>query len=152
MADSDRSAGDQPDYGADLIEAVEGTLAGWVMRSVRRFRADLDEPATVAATLAVADTVTRLRVLLATDVDQQRSNPLAELRVAVKYPTAVLQAAGVAPVMREPFAVRAFPDDVYDLSPATWVDIDPSLQDPGISWSAWKAHTVLRRRRDEGKR
>ena len=25
---------------------------------------------------------------------------------------------------------RVFPDDVYDLAPATWADIDPALQDP----------------------
>jgi hypothetical protein len=141
-----------PNYGTDLIDAVERTLGAWVMRCVGQFRPDLDDEAAIAGARAVTDTVTRLRVLMATDVDLQRSNPLAELRAAVKYPTEVLRAAGVTPRVREPFAVRAFPDDVYDLSPATWVDIDASLQDPGIAWSAWKAHTILRRRRDEGMR
>jgi hypothetical protein len=28
----------------------------------------------------------------------------------------------------------AFPDDVYDLTRTTWADIDPALQDPGITW------------------
>ena len=27
----------------------------------------------------------------------------------------------------------AFPDDVYDLAPATWTDVDESLQEPGIA-------------------
>jgi hypothetical protein len=41
---------------------------------------------------------------------------------------------------------------VYDLSPATWGDVDESLQEPGLIWGAWKAKTVLERRRAEGRR
>ena len=53
---------------------------------------------------------------------------------------------------RDEFEERAFPDDVYRLSPATWSDVDPSLHEPGIIWGAYKAKTVLDRRRAEGKR
>jgi hypothetical protein len=52
---------------------------------------------------------------------------------------------------REP-ANRQVPDDLYGLGPATWSDIDPAMHDPGIAWGAWKAMTVLQRRRDEGRR
>jgi hypothetical protein len=93
-----------------------------------------------------------LRQLLAADVDDQRTNPMAVLRGAVRYPTRVLQAAGVPAVVRDEFAERAFPDDLYDLAPATWADIDPALHEPGLTWSAAKAHTVLARRRAEGMR
>ena len=141
-----------PDYGAALADTVEDVLVGWVVRCVRRFRFDLDDEAQMAGLAAREAVGLGLRALLATDIDEQRSNPLAVLRAAVQFPTAVLSAAGVAPVRREPFAVNAFPQDVYDLSPATWSDIDPQLQDAGIAWSAWKAHEFLRRRRDEGKR
>jgi hypothetical protein len=90
-----------------------------------------------------------VRALLASDIDAQRTNPLSLLRGAVRYPTAVLRDAGVAPTgQRDEFAVRAFPDDVYDLAPATWTDVDESLQEPGIAWGAWKAYTHLSRRRD----
>ena len=71
---------------------------------------------------------------------------------AVRYPTAVLRDAGVPPVRRDEFKEQAFPDDVYDLVPATWRDVDPALQEPGIVWSAWRAKTVLDRRRAEGRR
>ena len=94
----------------------------------------------------------RSAALLATDVDEQRANPLAVLRSAVRYPTAVLAAAGVPPVVRSEFDERAFPDDVYGLAPATWADLDPALQERGIVWGAAKAHVVLGRRRAEGKR
>jgi hypothetical protein len=41
---------------------------------------------------------------------------------------------------------------VFGLGPASWTDVDPELHEPGITWGAWKAMTVLRRRRDEGLR
>jgi hypothetical protein len=142
---------DSVDYGADLAAAVDQMLPGWVVRTVRRFRDDLDLAAAVAGEEARRDIGARLRRLLETDLDQQRSNPLAILRTATPYPTQVLAAAGVPGVVRESFAVEAFPEDIYNLSPATWSDIDPALQDFGITWSAWKAHEFLRRRRAEGK-
>ncbi len=143
---------DSVDYGTDLAAAVDRVLPGWVVRSVRRFRDDLDVEAAAAGEEARLEIGARMRRLLETDLDQQRSNPLAVLRTATRYPTQVLFAAGVPGVMREPFAVQAFPEDVYNLSPATWSDIDPALPDYGIAWSAWKAHEFLRRRRAEGKR
>ena len=51
---------------------------------------------------------------------------------------------------RDEFQVRAFPDDVYDLTPATFADVDPALGDPGLEWGA-QAHVHLARRRREGK-
>lgn len=90
--------------------------------------------------------------LLATDVDAQRRNPLALLREAASELGRVLDAHGVPPVARDAFEVEAFPQDHHRLVPAAWVDIDPQLQDPGITWGAWKAAEVLRRRREEGLR
>jgi hypothetical protein len=84
--------------------------------------------------------------LLALDVDEQRVNPLALVRRAVSYPTAVLRDAGVPPVVRDEFDERAFPDDVYGLAPAAFADIDPALHEPGLLWGAAKAHAHLARR------
>ncbi len=88
-----------------------------------------------------------LIALLDTDVDTQRTNPLSVLRSAVRHPTALLRQAGIPEVRRDDFAVRSFPADVYNLNPATWADIDESLVEPGVIWGAWKAKTVLDRRR-----
>lgn len=139
-----------------LADAVEAALPGWVERAVASraglAAAEVRAAATDAGRQAAADVGARVRALLATDVDDQRANPLAVLRTAVWYPSEVLDAAGVAPVTRDAFAERTFPDDPYDLTPATWVDIDPSLHERGIVWGAAKAHVVLARRRREGKR
>ena len=105
------------------------------------------EAAISAGARARADVGPQLRRLLDTDVEAQRTNPLSVLRQATLYPTEVLRAAGVPEVRRDPFRERSFPDDVYDLAPATWSDIDESLQEPGLMWSAWKAGEHLRRRR-----
>lgn len=139
-----------------LADAVEAALPGWVERSVERRAGVLDGPLRAAAAsagqAAVAEVGGALRGLLATDVDEQRANPLALLRRAVAFPTGVLAGAGVPPVPRAPFDERAFPEDVYDLSPATWSDVDPALHERGVVWGAAKAHVVLARRRREGLR
>jgi hypothetical protein len=143
-----------------LAGAVVAALPGWVERSVVRLATayhgsvapEVEAAAADAGRRAAVDVGGAVRALLTTDVDAQRANPLAVLRRAVAYPTAVLRDAGVPPVVRADFEERAFPDDVYDLSPATWGDVDPSLHEPGLVWGAAKAHEVLARRRAEGVR
>lgn len=143
-----------------LADAVEAAVPTWVQRSVERLVVAHQGLVTGAVRAAAATAGRRcaeevgaqLRAVLASDVDEQRTNPLALLRAAVAYPTAVLQEAGVPPVVRSDFDERAFPDDLYGLAPATWSDIDPELQEPGLVWGAAKAHVVLTRRRAEGKR
>ena len=147
-------------HAAALGDAIEAALPGWVDRSVRQVLADqgidpdrrtrerIDE----AAGAAVAEGGPRVRTLLETDIDEQRTNPLAVLRSLVGHPTAVLREAGAQPVARDDFKQRAFPDDVYDLSPASFAEVDPLLHEPGLAWGAAKAYVHLSRRRREGRR
>jgi hypothetical protein len=87
-----------------------------------------------------------VRELLAADIDEQRTTPLAILRgAALRYPTSVLHAAGVPPVVRDRAAEELFPDDLYDLVPASFADLDPSLADAGLRWGAAKAFEHKRR-------
>jgi hypothetical protein len=147
-------------YATALADGIEAALPGWVVNSVgqllRAWRGDVDPAvmgeAEAAGRRAVVEVGPEVRALLATDVDEQWTSPLHLVRRAVRYPTAVLRAAGVPPVERDSFAERAFPDDVYDLSPASFADVDPRLAEPGIEWGAAKAHVVLTRRRQEGRR
>jgi hypothetical protein len=90
-----------------------------------------------------------LRELLELDAEQQRTNPLAVLRAATAPIGRFLASVGATPVERDEFDQRSFPDDVYGLAPATWADIDASLLEPGIEWGAWKAATIIGRRRTE---
>jgi hypothetical protein len=62
----------------------------------------------------------------------------------------VLREAGARPVARDAQAQRHFPDDLYDLTPASFADIDPALHEPGLVWGAAKAHVHLRRRAQGG--
>ncbi len=93
-----------------------------------------------------------LAALLRTDVDEQRTNPLSLFRAAVASPTRLLHDRGVPVPSLAGFEQGLFPDDHYGLGPATWAEVHPDLHEPGLAWGAWKAHTVLRRRRSEGKR
>ena len=105
---------------------------------------DLELVARDAADTALTD----LADLLATDVDEQRTTPLSLLR------------ASTAPISE--FVHRHAPAGAADsgagrgghdpAGPATWSDVDPALHVPGLTWGAWKAMTVLARRRDEGLR
>ncbi|MDP9386646.1 MAG: hypothetical protein M3Q48_01645 [Actinomycetota bacterium] len=136
-----------------LARAAEEALPRWVERSVERLlvayhgAADpgvMDE-ARAAGRRAAAEVGGKVRTLLEADVDEQPTTPLALLRQAVRYPTGVLVAAGVPPVVRDRFAEERFPDDPYDLTPASFADIDPLLHEPGLAWGAAKAWVVTRR-------
>ena len=110
------------------------------------------DPDQVSATVdAVSgDVLAAVRDLLSADIDRQWSNPLALIRSHLGPLTALLAAAGVGPIARDPFAEQSFPDDLYDLAPAGFRDIDESLHEPGLRWGAAKAHVHLARRRSEG--
>ena len=117
----------------------------------------LDPATALAAATAMADTgapevIAELDAVLLVDVDEQRTNHLAVLRRHVAGPTAVLETLGATPVRRDELERSIHPDDRYGLSPATWADVDGSLREPGLVWGAWKAATVLARRRSEGLR
>jgi hypothetical protein len=144
------------EYGQALAQAIEDALPGWVVRAVEgRWRdwkgVDADpyllDAARVAGERARTEVGPAVRELLALDVDDQRVNPLTLVRRAVIYPTVVLRETGMPAVVRDEFDERAFPDDVYALTPASFADVDPTLHEPGLLWGAAKAHAHLVRRR-----
>jgi hypothetical protein len=148
------------DYAGQLADAVDAVVVPWLTRLVAeaaRRATGAVAPALAADATAMAASegprvAAKMRALLALDVEQQPTNPLSVLRDAVGGPTEVLRRHGVPAPRREEFAAERFPADVYALSPATWADVDPSLQEPGLLWGAWKAGTILQRRRDAGMR
>jgi hypothetical protein len=142
-------------YARDLADAVEAALPKWVRRSVERFlplTGDLADEVDAAGRRTQERIGGQVRELLMTDIDEQTRTPLTLLRRAVREPTEILRAHGVAPVPRDDFEEHSFPDDVYALTPATFADIDPSLAEPGLRWGAAKAFVFKQRRRAEGKR
>ena len=145
-------------YGEELADAVDAVIADWVVRCVVTVLVDegaevpgaVRAEARAAGEAARADVVPRLRALLAADLDAQAVGPLSMLREAVRYPTEVLLAAGATPVDRDDFAVSAFPEDLFGLSPAAFGDVDERLAEPGMRWGAAKAYVHLARRRSAG--
>lgn len=134
-----------------LADAIDAALPKWVDRSVRRRLSPLPPGvatlAKEAGVRAVADVGAAVRELLLRDVDEQRGNPLAVLRRAVRYPTEVLRTAGAPIVERDKFSRERFPDDDYDLTPANWSDVDPTLLELGVTWGAAKAFVHKQRHR-----
>ena len=137
-----------------LADAVEVALPRWVERSVARIMAAwqggppdaaVAEAARDAGRRAAEEVGAEVRALLAADIDEQWTTPLSLLRGAVRYPTQVLEDAGVPPVERDPIQERLLPGDIYDLSPASFADVDPSLAEPGVVWGAAKALAHRRR-------
>lgn len=123
-----------------LADAVDAALPGWVEAAVAARLGGQPPPEAVqAGARARADLVPRLRSLLAADVDEQRTTPLAILREAVRYPTDVLRALGAPSVERDDYARERFPDDDYGLTPATFADFGPEVGEAGIAWGAAKA-------------
>lgn len=147
-------------YAADLADGVEAALAPWVERCVRTGCAaagvSADDGLLAAARAAGVrcrdEVAPAVRALLVTDIDEQATTPLAVLRGAVRHPTEVLEAAGVPAPRRDEFAQRSFPEDRYELAPASFADLDPDLVEAGLRWGAAKAHVHLARRRAEGRR
>lgn len=101
----------------------------------------------------VAEAASSLRLeltrLLSLDAAEQTVNPLTVFRRATTVVTDHLLALGAVAVERDEFHRRSFPDDVLDLCPATWADIDERLAEPGLEWGAWKAATLIARRRTD---
>jgi hypothetical protein len=140
----------------ELADGIERALPDWVETSVRTLlvaysgRADplVMAQAGDAGRRARDDVAPQVRTLLETDPDAQWTNPLAIVRTAVVYPTGVLRAAGVPPVVRDEAAERQFPDDDYDLTPTRFSDIAPELHEPSLAWGAAKAFTMKARHRE----
>src|SRR5438270_12101565 len=123
------------EHAAALADAIELALPAWVERSVelvmKAWDGELDDDvrgeAAAAGRQAADEVGPQVRATLDTDIDAQRTTPLSLIRSAVCYPTAVLQASGVPPVVRDELQERLCPADVYDLAPASFADVDPAL-------------------------
>ena len=134
-------------HGRALADAAVAAIPGWVERVVREVGGGAVDPraARAAGDEAAATIGPALHALVAADVDEQTTTPLALVRRAVRWPTVLLHAAGVAPVDRDDFDRQRFPDDDYGLTPATFADLDPDLVELAITWGAAKAFVHRRR-------
>lgn len=131
---------------------VRARIVGVARASGRDLVADDLARTDAAVARATAWLETELSLLLATDVDEQRVNPLQVMRRAARFAAEVLDSVGVPVPTRDEFEHRAMPEDPYGIGPLAWRDLGEAVHDAGIEWGAWKAATVLTRRREEGRR
>jgi hypothetical protein len=141
---------------AALIDGVGLALPAWATRSADFLlsawggldadrRREVVADARQAGERAAERVAGELRDLLALDPAEQRATPLEIIRSAVAEPTAVLAAAGLPDVVRDPFEEQAWPDDRFGLVPRTLRDLDPDLAAIHFAWGIAKA-AVLRAR------
>lgn len=138
-------------YSRALLDSVLAAIPSWLALKIATVapEVEIDTPSIVNSTMEfVRENLTEL---LSTDVDEQRVNPLHLLRQSTRFATAALRDVGVPPAKRDEFDQQSMPDDVYAFGPLTWRDLSEEAHDAGITWGAWKAATVLTRRRAEGK-
>jgi hypothetical protein len=137
-------------YAAALANTCASIVPQWFRRLIEDRAPGLTDIDAVAngidraATVVVGD----LQALLILDIADQQIGPLEILRRSVRFPTQVLAAAAIPAVGRDEFSAANFPDDIYNLTPASFADVDPALHEPGLMWGAAKAHVHLRRRRE----
>jgi hypothetical protein len=148
--------------GAAIVAGVEAQVPTWTQANVERLldawgraSADARARATAAAVEAGAAAahriVAELDALFAVDAEHQRATPLEIVRTVYREPTAVLEEAGVPPVVRDEFDERAWPDDVYGLVPHTLGDLgDPDLAPLHLAWGMAKAAVIRARRARSG--
>jgi hypothetical protein len=139
-----------------LIAGVRSALPGWAAGAVDFLlsawggvdagrRREVVADARRAGERAAERVAAELAELFAVDPGNQRATPLEIIRTAVVEPTAVLDAAGVPDVVRDPFDERAWPDDRYGLVPRTLRDVDSDLAAVHFAWGIAKA-ALLRAR------
>ena len=159
MSSMNSSIEDLESYPKDLFMAVIHAVPSWVARRMLEIAshggvsagADFMDAIESVSRETVQQLSGDLLALLATDVDQQRFNPLQVIREANVFANESLATLGVPVPRRDEFDAQVMPHDHYAVGPLTWKDLSEDVHDAGITWGAWKAATVLTRRRAEGK-
>lgn len=157
--DEDRGRALMEEAAPAIREGVERLAVPWVVRETTRLldawgRVDDATRARVLAQArdtgadATARVVAKLDDLFATDPAAMRGTPLEIVRTLRYEVTALLADAGVAPVERDIFEERAFPDDVYGVVPHSLAELgDAELGPMLMAWGLGKS-MVLRARVD----
>jgi hypothetical protein len=130
-----------------LADAIDAAIVPWLVGCVASRVAGREDAARAAAEEARREVLPRIRELLATDIDAQRSTPLQLLRRGTTPVNRLLADSGAVPPVRDEVVRRLDPDDVYDLGPAAYADLGPEVAEAGLVWGAAKAHVHLQRRR-----
>lgn len=136
-----------------LLDALRTTVERWAVNTlVSRSPADAHQRVQKGAdrirNYVRESVLPDLTSLLGADIDAQWTSPLEIVRSLVVPITAELQTLDVPPPQRDASSIALHQDDLYNIAPATFADVDPSLHDLGLAWGAAKAHVHLRRHKE----
>ncbi|NBO53285.1 MAG: hypothetical protein EBU84_01555 [Actinobacteria bacterium] len=115
-----------------LLAAADGVIPLWLERCVRKILLE--------QRIESGEADAKISLM----VRQASPMVMGELGASVTG-TLVLSELGAKEVHRDDFSRQSFPNDIFGLSPATWIDVDESLHDPGLIWGAWTAREALDR-------
>jgi len=106
----------------------------------------LDLPMTDRVTRAMTDGEKWLAIQLV-EIDSGspqalRRGPLEIFQEAMRFPTAALEADGVAPALRDAVEESALPGDIYGLAPASSRDLGESVLAVHIEWGVARAQAL----------
>lgn len=87
---------------------------------------------------------TELHELLCLPFAEQRRSPLEVFREAMRFPTAVLDSAGVPGPRRDAASRETLPGDLYDLAPGSSQELGDEAWRAHLAWGAAKARAMSR--------
>jgi hypothetical protein len=132
-----------------VVMVVTGLVDAWGKLDAEA-RAEVAAAADRAGREAAARVGAELSALFALDPAAQRLTPLEIIRSLRREASVVLRSAGVPEVVRDPFEMRAFPDDDYGIVLKTPAELgDDELGGALLAWGMGKAK-VLRSRAEAG--
>lgn len=85
-----------------------------------------------------------LQALLSLPYADQPRAPLELFQEAMRFPTVVLEAAGVDPPQRDPVTEAALPGDLYVLAPASSRELGDEVWKAHLAWGSAKASAMQR--------
>jgi len=141
------------EYSRQLVNSLSGKIELWILNAVKTKVPDLDpekiDELNRIAVVAEAQILGKLEGILTLDAVDQFINPLAILREVYVFPTEFLASLGLVESVRDEYQRKYYPDDIYDLVPASFADFGPEVNGAGIAWGAAKAHEHLQNRVSE---
>ncbi len=130
------------DHGAELLAAFLAAYRPYLEARLAEL-GGAEAPGIEAAVAAGQAWLERaLGELLAAAFPDQSRSPLEVFREAVRFPTAVLEAAGVEPVARDVVEAAALPGDLYGLAPASSQELGDEAWRAHLAWGVAKARSL----------
>ena len=125
----------------DLHAAFVGSYPEYVRGRVASMGVSIDElEAAIERGCKWLDN--ELAALLALEPASQRRSPLELFRMALAFPTQVLEEAGTPAPIRDPAAVAAMPGDTFDMAPASSQALGDAAWKAHMAWGIAKASSV----------